>query len=333
MTTSLVVGSSPVLTGVEQKRIDDCPWNGPETRLRGRCVTDRQRLSRMNYDAEEGAAVFGRAAETYDTVIPFFAEFGARLVALAGPQPGESVLDVGAGRGATLVPAAQRVGPEGWVLGVDLSAEMVALLSRDLERLRLANASARRMNAEALEVAAESFDVALSSFVLHLLPHPSTAAADLWRVLRFGGRIGASAPTMTGAHWNFLMPLLRRFGLRVVRPIPIPFRSDFDLEDVLQSAGFTIRHSVEEEVAFVFADEQAWWDWVWSAGVRALLECLPPSDLEELRREAFSEVAALRTPEGIPLRQRARFVVGQKLLGGPRGGAKDSTAYQDDREI
>ena len=59
-------------------------------------------------------------------------------------------------------------------------------------------------------------------------------------------------------------------------------------------------------------DEWAWWDWVWSAGLRALLERLSPSDLEELRREAFSEVAALRTPDGVPLHQRARFVIAQR---------------------
>ncbi len=266
----------------------------------------------MDYDAEEGAAVFGRAAETYDTVIPFFAEFGARLVELANPQPGESVLDVGAGRGATLVPTAHRVGPSGRVLGVDLSEEMVARLSRDVEQLGLRNATVRRMNAEALDVPAESFDVALSSFVLHLPPRPDRAAASLWRALRPAGRLGAAAPTVVGAHWDFLMPLLRRFAPRAVRPVPIPFRSDFDVELVLHCAGFRIKRSVEEELAFVFADEWAWWDWVWSAGVRALLECLPPEDLEELRREAFSELVALRTPEGLPLRQRARLVIAEK---------------------
>jgi O-methyltransferase/aklanonic acid methyltransferase len=266
----------------------------------------------VDYDAEEGAAVFGRAAETYDTVIPLFAEFGAQLVELADLQPGESVLDVGAGRGATLVPAAQRVGPSGRVLGVDLSEEMVALLSGDVEQLGLANATVRRMNAEALDVTAESFDVALSSFVLHLLPRPASAAANLWRALRPGGRVGASAPTGVGAHWDFLMPLLRRFAPRAVRAIPIPFRPDFDLALVLQSAGFRIQRSIDAEVAFVFADEWAWWDWVWSAGMRALLECLPAEDLEELRREAFSELAALRTPEGLLLHERARLLIADK---------------------
>ncbi|HEX2043835.1 MAG TPA: methyltransferase domain-containing protein [Acidimicrobiales bacterium] len=254
----------------------------------------------------------GRAAETYDTVIPFFAEFGARLVELADLRPGESVLDVGAGRGATLVPAAHRVGPSGRVLGVDLSEEMVALLTRDIDELGLANSTARRMNAEALDVTAESFDVALSSFVLHLLPRPDSAAANLWRALRPGGRVAASAPIGVGAQWGFLLPLLRRFAPRAVRPIPIPFRSDFDLELVLRSAGFRVQRSIDAEVAFVFADEWAWWDWVWSAGMRALLEGLSPEDLEELRGEAFSELAALRTPEGLPLHQGARLLIAEK---------------------
>jgi ubiquinone/menaquinone biosynthesis C-methylase UbiE len=46
------------------------------------------------------AAVFDRAAEVYDTAIPFFARFGKRLVELADVRPGESVLDLASGRGA-----------------------------------------------------------------------------------------------------------------------------------------------------------------------------------------------------------------------------------------
>ncbi len=124
--------------------------------------------------------------------------------------------------------------------------------------------------------------------------------------------MAASAPAVTGPHWDFLMPMLQRFAARAVRPVPIPFRSDFDLQAALRSAGLVVQRTVEEELSFRFADEQAWWDWAWSAGLRALFECLSPSDLEELRRECFSEVAALRTPDGVPLHQRATFVLARK---------------------
>ncbi len=266
----------------------------------------------MEHDAEEVAAVFGRAAARYDTVIPFFARLGARLVEWADLAPGESVLDVGCGRGATLFPAAERVGPSGRVLGVDLSNEMVELLTVDIEQRGLANAEARQMNAEALEVADESFDVALSSFVLQLLPDPEAAAGELRRALRPSGRVVASTPVGTGSQWDFLRRLFGTFGPRATRPIPAPFRPDFDLRPVLDSAGFQVLRSVEDHVDFHFADEEQWWDWAWSQGMRAVLELLPASDLAELREETFHELAALRTPDGIPLRQVARFVVAHK---------------------
>jgi O-methyltransferase/aklanonic acid methyltransferase len=266
----------------------------------------------LDYSAGDVAAVFGRAARSYDTVIPFFTRFGAHLVDLAELRSGESVLDVGSGRGATLIPAAQRVGPGGRVVGVDLSEEMVALLDAELKQRGLTNASARRMDAEALEVEAESFDVAISSFVLHLLPRPDAAAAGVRGALRPGGRVVASQPTVAGPHWGFLFRLFQTFGARAVRPIPMPFRPNFDLTCLLASTGLEVLNTVEEELEFVFPDEQAWWDWAWSAGMRALFESLPPSDLEELSKEAFREVAALRTPLGVTLHQTARFVVAQK---------------------
>lgn len=266
----------------------------------------------MEYDADQIAAVFGRAAADYDSVIPFFAPIGARLAELAELREGERVLDVGAGRGAALLPAAEGVGPGGQALGVDLSEEMVAALRREIHQRGLTNASARRMNAEALELEADSFDVALSNFVLHLLPNPAAAAAELRRVVRPGGRVAASVTTGGGSQWEFLGSLMRRFAPRATRPIPMPFRPSFDLEAVLVSGGLAVSLSVEEQIHFVFADEHEWWEWAWSHGMRALFEALAAPDLEELRQEALAEVGRLRTADGVPLAQSARFVVARQ---------------------
>ena len=70
--------------------------------------------------------LFDGAAAVYDRTGPsLFARWGARLVELMAPEPGAYVLDVATGRGAVLLPAAQRVGPSGRVVGIDLSAAMV----------------------------------------------------------------------------------------------------------------------------------------------------------------------------------------------------------------
>ena len=266
----------------------------------------------MSYDPHEIAGVFGRAAATYDTVIPFFAEFGARLVDLAALQPGESVLDVGCGRGATLLPAAERVGPRGRVLGVDLSEEMVALLEDDIATRGLSQAEVRRMDAQALEVAPERFDVVMAGFVLHLLAEPEQGAASIAGALRRGGRCVAAVPIGSGPQWKFMARIFGEYAKRVVRPVPVPFRLDFDLPATLTAAGLHVTTTTTEEVDFVFADEQVWWDWGWTQGVRGFFEALSPADLEALRREMFAELAALKTAEGIRAGQTAVFVVAEK---------------------
>jgi O-methyltransferase / aklanonic acid methyltransferase len=268
----------------------------------------------MAFDPHRIAAVFGRAASSYDSVVPFFTHFGARLVDVAGLGPGESVLDVGCGRGATLLPAAERVGPAGRVVGVDLAPEMVALLKADIDRRGLAQASVRLGDAGALDVEPGSFDVVICSFVLHLLPDPEATAAGMAAALRPGGRCVAAAPAGSGPDWDFL---LRVFGAYADRagPPEVPFRPDFDLGMTLRGAGLEVTSTAIEATEFHFADEQAWWAWAWTQGMRSFLESLAPADLEAMQRELLAEVAARRTAAGIAMPQRAVFVVAEKPAG------------------
>jgi ubiquinone/menaquinone biosynthesis C-methylase UbiE len=259
------------------------------------------------------AAVFGRAAPTYDTTIAFFTSFGVRLVEAADLQLGERVLDVGCGRGATLIPASAAVGPMGRVVGIDLSDEMVALLGSELHAAGLDNATVRKANAQALDpdMEDETFDAVLCQMVFHLLPEPTTAAAEAFRVLVPGGRCVASVPAGTPG-WEWQGPLFAKFATRALRPMDVPYRQDFVLPPILAGAGFEIVGDEQVELEFLFADEQAWWDWGWSNGVRAFYEILAPDDLEDFRQEAFATLSAFRTEQGIPLRQRVQLVVGVK---------------------
>src|SRR5688572_19385767 len=104
------------------------------------------------------AGVFDRAAFGYGQ-LPYFPRFGDRLVEIARPSAGSKVLDVATGRGALLFPAARRVGPNGNVVGVDLSAEMVRTTQAEIERQGWTNVLARRMDAENLEFPDATFDV------------------------------------------------------------------------------------------------------------------------------------------------------------------------------
>jgi SAM-dependent methyltransferase len=266
----------------------------------------------VTFDPLELAGVFGRAAATYDTVIPFFTEFGRRLVDFADLQPGESVLDVGCGRGATLFPAAERVGREGRVVGVDLSEEMVRLLRADIDRRGVGQAEVRRGDAQALDVTAGSFDVVVASFVLHLLPEPDQGVASITAALRPGGRCVAAVPSGAGPQWDFMGRIFGAYATRAGQPIRVPFRPDFDLPGRLTAGGLRVVRRKTERVDFLFPDEQTWWDWGWTHGSRGVFEALTTEDRESMRRELTAELAALKTPEGIPMAQTAAFVVAER---------------------
>lgn len=110
-------------------------------------------------------------------------------LALGEPRPGEVVLDLGSGAGLDSVLAARRVGPTGRVVGLDFAPEMVAKARRNAEAAEVANAEFVAGDADALPLPDASVDVVISNGVLNLCPDKPGVLAEVFRVLRPGGRL------------------------------------------------------------------------------------------------------------------------------------------------
>lgn len=108
-----------------------------------------------------------------------------------GPiQPGETILDVGCGAGTDLLLAARHTGPNGLVIGVDMTPAMLEVVRRSALKTDFwENVDVRRGIAEALPVENESVDVVISNGVLNLSPDKGRAFGELYRVLKCGGRL------------------------------------------------------------------------------------------------------------------------------------------------
>jgi SAM-dependent methyltransferase len=127
------------------------------------------------------------AAEAYEAsfVPALFAEWAPRLVEAAGVTPGQAVLDVACGTGVVARTAADRLGGQGRVVGLDLNEGMLAVAGRlrpDIEW--------RQGDAAALPFESGSFDVVLCQAGLMFFPDRAAALREMARVAAAGGVVG-----------------------------------------------------------------------------------------------------------------------------------------------
>lgn len=130
---------------------------------------------------------FDESASLYDEG-GVFRESGQRLVDLLDLQPGMRVLDITAGAGAVLLPAARRVGTTGKVTGIDIFANMLERTRQTAIRERLSNVELFKMDGGQLLFPKRSFDVVTCGFGVFFLP--VAGLDEMYRVCKPGGTIG-----------------------------------------------------------------------------------------------------------------------------------------------
>jgi len=122
------------------------------------------------------------------------ASFGCgNPLAFAGVEPGQTVLDLGSGAGLDLLIAAEKVGPTGRVIGVDMTDAMIEAAQRNAAEAGFGEiVELRKGHIEQLPVDDASVDWVISNCVINLSPDKPAVFRELQRVLRPGGRFSVS---------------------------------------------------------------------------------------------------------------------------------------------
>jgi arsenite methyltransferase len=168
-------------------------------------------------------------------------------VTIAGLKPGETVLDLGSGGGIDCFLAARQVGESGYVIGVDMTPDMLAKANANKLKLGAENVEFRRGQIEDLPVQDNTIDVMMSNCVINLSPDKAAVFREAFRVLKPGGRVSVSDIVTEGAFTDEMRADAEKWSECVTGAVDIT-----DYIGLMREAGFVdieVRDKVEADVS------------------------------------------------------------------------------------
>ena len=231
------------------------------------------------------------------------------LIRELGPEPGETVLELGAGTGETGFAAAAILGDNGRLISTDFSPEMVEVARRRGSELALRNVDYRVIDAERIELDSDSVDGVLCQSTYMLAADPAAALAETRRVMRPGGRLALSvwgAPERNP--WASIggMILIERGHM----PPPEPgaagvfsMASEERTRALLDAADFRSVRTAEVPVQFGFRSLEDYEQWIIDVGgpLAVLVRRLPEEERAVLRTRLSEAFVPFATEGGYEL--------------------------------
>ena len=249
--------------------------------------------------ALRAARVYGAAADHYDLAsLGFWNRFGAETVSRLGLQPGQAVLDLCCGTGASALPAARAVGATGRVLGIDVAAPLLELARAKAAREDLANIEFRHGDATQTGLRDGRFDAVVCVFGVFFAPDMTAFTAEMLRLVRPGGLL---AITTWGP--GLFEPANSHFWESVGRAEP-PLVKAFNPWDEITTeaalAGLFIRAGVTQPAVLAVPGQHhldhpdQFWDIVLGSGYRATTDALSPGQQDQVRGRLLQELRSAK---------------------------------------
>ncbi len=257
---------------------------------------------------------FNAVSGGYDgKALRFFPESANGLADVLGLRGDEQVLDVATGTGHAALSLAQRL-PRGRVTGVDFSTGMLEQARSKAAAMNIGNVDFIDMDMQTLTFPAGRFDAAVCAFGIFFVEDMDTQLAHIATVVSPGGTVAIS-----GFQEDFFHPLVdMMYGLldryEVQKP-PQTWRriaTEEGCRELFTMAGLSKIRVEKKNVGYYLESAEEWWDVIWNAGFRRLVNQLSPEDREAFKKEHLQEVDALRTKQGIWLDVGVLYAIGTK---------------------
>jgi len=265
--------------------------------------------------AQRAARTYAAAADHFTRPsLSFWDRFGAETVSRLRLAPGQAVLDLCCGAGASAIPAARAVGPSGRVLGIDVAAPLLELARFRAAQEGLAHAEFRQGDATRTGLSDGTFDAVVCVFGVFFVLDMTAFIAQMWRLVRPGG---ALAVTTWGP--GLFEPASTLFWRAVggVEPSLVKAFNPWDtvttphaLQELFRQAGVADPDVVAVPGRHQLERPDMFWDVVLGSGYRATVDALSPGQRDTLHGRLLS---ALRSGQVTSLRTDVVYAIARRL--------------------
>ena len=268
-------------------------------------MTDHKKMIQQGFDTVCGG---------YDhPSLLFFPETAKRMIAHLNLSADQQLLDVCTGTGAVALTAAQHLS-KGGVTGIDLSSGMLQQAKNKAEDRGLKNIDFLQMDVEHLDFAEGAFDVATSSFGLFFMQDMTQALKNIEKTVKSGGKVAIS--TFTGDAFapmaDIFIKRYESFG-REVPPLSWRRLATHELiEEQFAAVGISRVSIHHEPLGYHMTSAQTWWDVVWNAGWRSLLNQLSEDEQAEFKAVHLKEIETLLGDDGVWFNTEVLIAIGEK---------------------
>ncbi|MGH4010708.1 MAG: class I SAM-dependent methyltransferase [Pseudonocardiaceae bacterium] len=240
--------------------------------------------------AQRAARTYSSAADHYCLpTLGFWDRFGAATVSRLPIKAGDGVLDLCCGAGASAIPAARAVGPQGRVLGIDVTAPLLSLARARVRREGLTNIEFQQADATRTGLPDGAFDAVVCVFGVFFTPDMTAFVAEMWRLVRAGGTLAVTTwgPDLfepaNGLFWD---------AIRTVEPLLYKAFNPWDeitttqaLLDLFGRAGLTNATAQAVPGQHHLDRPEKFWDVVLGTGYRATVDALSPEQRDTVRED------------------------------------------------
>lgn len=258
---------------------------------------------------------FNTVAEGYDNrALRYFADSAYHLADVLSLKGDERLLDVATGTGSNALVLAQHL-PAGHVTGIDFSAGMLSQARAKAEGASIHNIAFIEMDMQQLAFPDGHFDAASCAFGIFFVEDMVGLLKHIASKVKKGGRVGITSFYDSAFHplAELFFNRIEQFGIE--RPAVSWKRvsSEEKSTALYASANLGDVRVVRKNLGYYLSSADEWWELIWYAGFRGLVNQLAPQDMERFKRAHLQEIQQLASSDGIWLDVEVLYTTGTRL--------------------